>query len=163
MESLNTIPPRYKIRTPLFTPEYYFSNPIINNYKVVGVHVPSDISSHPQIIVDYPDKIVEDVFGETNIKIIPLSSMYHSYFDPALQYTISRPNYIMTHLLRIISQQQYGERMADSFYGDAVIFGSYNHKYKYIDNNNNSAPFEILEQLIHIYEIYANSKNPQAN
>lgn len=160
MEPLDTIPPRYKIRTPLFTPEYYFSHPLINDTKVVGVHVPYDTSLHPKVIVDYPYKIIEDVFGETDIKIIPLSPMYHSYFDPALQYTVNKPNYVMTHLLRIISQQQYGERMADSFYGDAVIFGSYNHKYNYIDNKNNSAPFEVLEQLVHIYEIYANSKNP---
>ena len=154
MEQIIDIPPRYKITTPLFTPECYFDHPLISEIKVLGLHVPADPKSHPSIMFDYPPNVISEIFGDTHVKIIPLSYTEHAYFDPTLQYTIRNPNRVMTQFMRIVSQTHYGERMADSFYGDAVVFGSYNHKEKYLDNGDNSVPFEIIEQFMHIYEIY---------
>jgi len=138
------LPDRYKIPIPTKS-----------NFSL-GLIIPANHSIHPYVISDPPSEVLSELFSPGPHESMYTLSGYHIYFDRDLQWTFRTPNKIATALLRNDMSCSLGKKFTDVLYGDAVLYSSYDYSSKSISQGDHTVPYELLEQVAKLYEIYKN-------
>lgn len=138
---------------PVLTPEYYKKYPLQPNNVVKGLYLSSQKGTSPQIITDTPANIISLFFPDLKPKCLFFKDMFHIYVDPYMQWSKHHVNYPITFFLRNCYRSNYGKESFDSISGDVLIFGSLNLVTNKIDAKDHSVPYNIVEEIIKIYDI----------
>lgn len=144
-----SFPSRYRIPCPSF----------ISKDSYHSLYISSNTELFPQILTDPPQQLLSNVFNNSTYDSIKSVNGYHVYYDKNLQWTIQHPNLIATALLRNDILTTTGLIPTDSIYGDVVVFGSYDYSNYGLEFGDYSVPYEILEQVQRLYEIYSTESN----
>lgn len=152
------IPSKYFSYSPVTTPEYYTDTVPTIERKIKGLHIPSNIFQNISIIYEESFEAKNIVFQDIKPKVLDIYPIYHIYFDPYLQYSFKYPNIVATQLLRMYTCEHFGATTIDVIYGDVLLYGSYNYTKNYLDNTDNSIPYEIVERAARLYESHTPPK-----
>lgn len=159
IETSYSIPHKYTVCSPITTPEYYTDTVPSVPRSIQGLYIPADLNIPPQMINKPIKEALPLVFKDSDHTALPIFDVCHMYFDPHLQYGFYFPNVIATQLFRSYFLQSHGSKLIDVVYGDVLFYGSYNYTTKIIDNKNHSVPYEIVEQVVRLYEAHTAPKS----
>lgn len=140
-----SFPSKYRIPCPNF----------ISKDSYHCLYISHDTDFFPQVLTDPPQQVLSDLFKNSTYGLINSVNGYHTYYDKNLQWTIQHPNLIATALLRNDILTTTGLIPTDSIYGDVVIFGSYDYPNYGLEFGDYSVPYEVLEQVQRLYEIFS--------
>jgi hypothetical protein len=142
---------------PVITPEYYKQYPLQSNNIVKSLYLSSDKLISPQIVTDTAENAISLFFPDYKPKCLFFEDMFHIYMDPFIQLSKKHVNFVTTFYLRNSYRNKYGKSSFDSISGDVLIFGTLNISTNTIDGKDHSVPYNIVEEMLEIYDIQINS------
>jgi len=137
---------------PIFTPEYY--TPHNDNPFVRSLCVFSDSLKVPQVLNCPASVAVNILFNDSPHKIISFDDTFLLYINIQDQLNYRNPNCIITSYLRNYSICNYGTTFPEAVMGDVLIFGANNLSNKKLSLRNYSVPYQMVEEIMTIYEKY---------
>lgn len=143
---------RYSITHPVLTPELYPATPHDGVPKVRALHIPQFRPVSPEVICDRPQHIKEQVFDTLRTSCLHFNNGFHMYIATISQgiYMFGE-NIVATQLMRQHRLVDHGVMIPDTIFGDALIFGSSLVYYRHLDNFDYSVPYELVEQILHLF------------
>jgi hypothetical protein len=142
---------RYSITHPLLTPEHFRLTPFSNTSKVRALIIYQDNRS-PDVVLETRDTILDDAFASIPYRCVHFESGFHFYISALQGYQIIGENLLATRLMRLHYLMDIGYPIPDTLYGDVCVFGSGMAYHGMYDNRDYSVPYEVVEQVIHLYD-----------
>ena len=139
---------------PVTSPEYYKINPLDDNLIIKGLFLSWDIDKSPQIVTDTAANILQTVFKDEKPSCIFFRHHIHMYVSPTEQYLGKYVNQVATAFTRHWFLSHYGMLPPDTVCGNILIFGTLNLATQKVDNKDHSIPYETVEEVLRIYDIY---------
>lgn len=141
---------QYTLRHPAITPEHYDFTPTkSSSNKIRALHIPVDTHTKPQIHYTSPYQLLHDTYDDYSYRCLHFDNWFHTYVSIFQGIVLYPTNIVATHLMRIHALMDTGEALPDSVYGDVIICGSAQSD---DDPHDLSVPYEIIEQVFHVYE-----------
>jgi hypothetical protein len=152
---------RYTLCHPLITPEFfgalYDPMDLNSQVKVKSLAVYEDLNKPPDLIYDSPDQALMHVFGNMpdTIDIIRIHPNFHMYISILDLLNQKSENVIATYLYRLCGSSLFGRLIRKSIRGPVLLFSSVSASTGQSDGKDYSVPYELLEQVIRISNLYA--------
>jgi hypothetical protein len=145
---------KYSINHPLITPEFFLPSTTAN-LKLKSLLIYDDISISPDLIYDEYKSIIDYTFSKACLpQPILIHPNYHMYVDDLAKLIPYPVNPVATQLYRLSLLNTYGIVSNQTIHGNVALFGSIPTANGYPQLNNYSVPYELVEQVIRMYQNY---------
>lgn len=137
------------------SPEYYSFLPSFSkkyNPIVKSLFIPADPNLTPKVVTDTASKTLSSIFEEEKPYCLFFKDNFHMYISTIDQLLGKNTNYVATFIARQKYMQSTGYVGSDIICGNVILFGTLNLKTNKIDNKDYSVPYQIIEEIVKIYE-----------
>lgn len=147
---------KYSVCHPLITPEFFIPE-YSGSHKIKALALYPDTTLSPDILYDLPSSSIQYVFGSySSFSSVAIHPNYHMYVKDYPNLDTDKCNVYATKLYRSSTLYSYGIDSHRSIFGSVIIFGSVSAQTKLNDGRDYSVPYELIEQVVRIYNHYVN-------
>lgn len=142
---------KYKVKSPIITPEYFPTAYKKSEEKINVLLVPCDPTEPPTVVFNEVEATIAETFPEGNFTFVHFPNGVVMVVDPLLQWQTLDLNHVATIFVKTNLLTFEGDIFTDSVYGDILLFSSYDLKNNTFNDDAYSISYETVQELLIIY------------